>query len=115
MAEKRKRQVLIDSDDSENEPEEEDEEPSVKNKRAKKPTLKKSISGEMFTHKLYLNIDCHVEPDKENVELEAKKLAALRKQVAKLSRKLKESDEPAHSKGKVTYYCMFFFLLSIND
>jgi hypothetical protein len=52
-----------------------------------------------------LIIDHQLESDKENVESEAKKLAALRKQVAKLKRKLKDSDESAPSKGNATYYC----------
>jgi hypothetical protein len=106
MTEKHKRPVILDVSDEDEIGQDEEEDPaSAKNKRAKKPTLKKSLSGEMFVHVLNLNIDCQLESDKENVESEAKKLAALRKQVATLTRKLKESEESAPLKGNVTYCC----------
>jgi hypothetical protein len=104
MAEKRK-QVIPDDSDEDESGQEDEEPPPANNKRAKKPTLKKSLTGELIVYVRYLNIDCQLDLDKENVNSEVKKLAALKKQVAKLSKKLKESDEIAPSKGNVTKDC----------
>jgi hypothetical protein len=117
MAEKRKRSFVIDdSEDAESGQDEEEDEPlPAKMKRAKKPTLKKSMTGEMFIHVPNLNVDCQFHLDKENIESEAKKLTALKKQVAKLRKKLKDSDEPILSKGNATHCCHILILLSIYE
>ena len=109
MAEKRKRPIILDDSDEDQEEEPEEEEPLVANsKRTKKPTLKKSMTGEMFYLVLKFYLDFQLELEKENIELEAKKLAALKKQVAKLTRKMKDSEESVFSKGNVTYRCPIY-------
>jgi hypothetical protein len=113
MAEKRKCQVILnDSDEAESGQEEEEEEeelPPAKSNRAKKATWKKSASGEIFIHVPNLNVDCQLVSDKENVASEAKKIAALKKQVANLTRKMKKPNESAPSKGNVTYFVRLRF------